>query len=181
MSAARYQLTPAIQSAVCGYILSGGFPHVAAEAAGIPREVFDRWLQRGCGPHRRKKYRLFYDAILQARAQARLSAESRAIQKDALAWLKCGPGKETTHSPGWTNPTKPQANTDRAAFSWLLAGEVQEMLALVLRVLAPHPELRAQVAEALAQQAKLRSPELVPSAPSSPAPVRPLQEEDHAS
>ena len=42
-----YPLTPDVQKAVCAYIAAGGFPHVAAEAAGVPRHVFDDWMRRG--------------------------------------------------------------------------------------------------------------------------------------
>ena len=67
MSIRRYRLTPELQSAICGYILSGGYPHVAAEAAGLPREVFDAWLRRAHARRPATKYRLFYEAIMQAR------------------------------------------------------------------------------------------------------------------
>jgi hypothetical protein len=30
-----------------GLLRAGGFPHVAAEAADVPHEVFDDWLKRG--------------------------------------------------------------------------------------------------------------------------------------
>ena len=77
MSIRRYPLTPQMQAAICGYILSGGFPHVAAEAAGVPREVFDGWLRRARARRPKKKYRLFFEAISQARAQVRLVGASR--------------------------------------------------------------------------------------------------------
>ena len=47
MARPRYRLTPALQEKIVAYIRAGGFPHVAAEAAGLPRRVFERWLERG--------------------------------------------------------------------------------------------------------------------------------------
>jgi hypothetical protein len=32
------ELTDAIQADICAYIRAGGFPHVAAEAAGVPSD-----------------------------------------------------------------------------------------------------------------------------------------------
>ena len=84
MSMPRYPLTPELQSAICGYILSGGYPHVAAEAAGVPREVFDSWLRRARARRPKKKYRLFFEAIMQARAQVRLAAGVAAAVRCAV-------------------------------------------------------------------------------------------------
>jgi len=150
MSTRRYQLTPELQTTICGYILSGGYPHVAAEATGIPREVFDGWMRRARARAPTKKYRLFYEAIVQARGQVRLAAEAKALTKDPLAWLKCGPGKETPDAPGWTNPPRAQVDGDPEAVNLLLRRETQDLMATLLRILEPFPEVRTRVAEALA-------------------------------
>jgi hypothetical protein len=151
MSIGRYPLTPELQAAICGYILSGGFPHVAAEAAGVPREVFDGWLRRARARRPKKKYRLFFEAIMQARAQVRLAAEAKALLKDPFGWLKCGPGKEMPDAPGWTNPPRAQVDGDSEAVNLLLRRETQELVATLLQVLQPFPEVRAAVAEALSK------------------------------
>jgi hypothetical protein len=150
MSTRRYQLTAELQTTICGYILSGGYPHVAAEAAGIPREVFDGWMRRARARAPTKKYRLFYEAIVQARGQVRLAAEAKALTKDPLAWLKCGPGKETPDAPGWTNPPRAQVDGDPEAVNLLMRRETQDLMATLLRILEPFPEVRTRVAEALA-------------------------------
>jgi hypothetical protein len=149
MSQTRHRLTPAVQTVICRYILSGSYPQVAAEAAGIPREVFDRWMRRAQVRRPKKKYRLFYEAVMQASAQVRLSAEARALAKDPFAWLKCGPGKETADRPGWSNPPRAQDRRGQAV-NLLLRRETQDLVTTLLRVLQPHPQVRAAVADALA-------------------------------
>ncbi len=142
MTTARPRLTIELQALICRYILSGAYPHVAAEAAGLPRDVFLRWY---------RKRRGFRVAIQQAHAQARLGAEARAMTKDPLAWLKCGPGKDAPEAPGWTNP--PRAQNQAAQASRLLERrETQQMIALLLSVLEPFPEVRLAVAEAIDRQ-----------------------------
>jgi hypothetical protein len=150
MSARRHPLTPAVQARICHYIRLGAFPHVAAEACGVPREVFELWLARGRRRRPERKYRLFREEVLQAQAEARMRAESRALVEDALSWLKSGPGKETPASPGWANPSRPQPG-DEPALNPLLHAETQQMLAALLRALEPFPEARAAAAAALAQ------------------------------
>jgi hypothetical protein len=148
MTATRHRLTPELQQAICGFILSGGYPHVAAEAAGLPREVFDCWLRRGAGARPSRKYRLFREAILSAQAQARLAAESRVMDGNPLAWLKHGPGRDTPDQPGWSNPPRAMPVASEAV-SLLLHQQTQELIATLLRLLQPYPEVRAAVAEAL--------------------------------
>lgn len=146
----RHKLTPEIQASICTYLRAGGFPHVAAEAAGVPRQVFELWLRRGRARKPRRKYRLFVEAVAQAQAQVRLLAEMAAYKKDPLTWLKSGPGKETPDNPGWTNPGKNQAKSGEDQADWLLTPRIQELLAELLRALAPFPQAREAVAQALA-------------------------------
>src|SRR5262245_33430655 len=108
VSRSQYRLTPEIQREICAYIRAGGFAHVAAEAAGIPREVFDQWLQLGQREEKWTKYHEFHAAIRQSQAQARLTAEIAAFKKDPVTWLKQGPGREKADNPGWTTAVKPQ-------------------------------------------------------------------------
>jgi hypothetical protein len=108
----------------------------------VPRDVFTRWFRK------RRSFRL---AILQAHAQARLGAEARAMTKDPLAWLKCGPGKDAPEAPGWTNPPRAQSKTAEPT-RLLDQPETQQLLALILRVLEPYPEIRLLVADALEQE-----------------------------
>src|SRR5438105_549052 len=95
----RHTLTPAVEQALVAYIRAGGFPHVAAEAAGVPREVFADWMRKGEQPGARGQYRNFALAVRQAVAHARLGAEVSVRTDKPLDWLRNGPGRETADSP----------------------------------------------------------------------------------
>jgi hypothetical protein len=144
------KITPEIQSTICAFIMAGGFPHVAAQAAGVPQEKFQEWWHKGSLPKANALFRHFYLAVEQAKAQARLNAEMKVMEGNPLAWLKSGPGKENSNSPGWTGVIKPQITQDNRQINVLLSPEMQGVFAAVLQVLAPFPEARAAVASALA-------------------------------
>src|SRR5262245_59058160 len=72
MNDPRHQLTPRIQELICAYLRAGSFPHVAAEAAGVPQKVFERWLRWGRAKRPVPLYRDFYEAVSRAQAEARL-------------------------------------------------------------------------------------------------------------
>src|SRR5215207_126872 len=96
--------TPELEQQICSWIRSGGFPHVAAECAGVPTAVFERWLRVGSRPRAPRAYRDFAAEVRKAVAQARMRAEIDAYKQDATVWLKSGPGKDNPASPGWSNP-----------------------------------------------------------------------------
>src|SRR5437870_5598002 len=101
------KLTPALEVDIIAFIRAGVYPHIAAQAAGVPREVFDNWT--GCGikhPSKSKKTK-FRLKVEQAVAQAQAKSEIEAFQSDPMGWLKNGPGKEVQGSPGWAAPPKP--------------------------------------------------------------------------
>ena len=100
--------TPEIEKMILAYVRAGGFTHVAAEAAGVPRDLFDAWMRKGEGKRPPKVYRLFAVAVRQAEAQARLGAEVAALKDKPMDWLKAGPGKETAARPGWSALAKPR-------------------------------------------------------------------------
>src|SRR5436190_21153415 len=102
MNDPRHQLTPETQREICAFIRSGSFPHVAAEAAGVPHKVLERWMKWGKAARPAPLYRDFYEAVCQAQAHARVVAENRAFEHATITWLKSGPGKETPRMPGWT-------------------------------------------------------------------------------
>jgi hypothetical protein len=83
-------------------IRDGAYDWVAAEAVGIHRSTFYRWLAQG--EQGEQPYARFADAVLQARAEARRDAERRAFREHPLAWLRQGPGRARHDSPGWGNP-----------------------------------------------------------------------------
>ncbi len=145
----RYRLTPEVERHILGFIRSGGFPWVAAESAGIPRGQFRRWLRRGLKSGGRSRYRLFYQNVLQARAQARLGAEVETRKHDPRFWLTHGPGREQPALPGWTNPPSGRASQKNKRRPAILSNEFLQMLGPVLEALDPYPEAREAVAQEL--------------------------------
>ncbi len=107
MAGRRTKLIPALHAAIVAYIRAGAFEWVAAEAAGIHRATYYRWMDRG-REATSGIYREFYDAVTEARAQARIAAEVQVRQDNPLAWLRYGPGRVSpggrtaTSSPGRT-------------------------------------------------------------------------------
>ncbi|MCC6235826.1 MAG: hypothetical protein IT580_24535 [Verrucomicrobiales bacterium] len=75
---------------------------MAAEAAGIGKSTFYRWLQRD-ESEARGIYHEFGRDIRQARAQARVAAEAEVRRDNPLAWLRYGPGRAGPGEPGWTD------------------------------------------------------------------------------
>ena len=83
----RYTITPDTTHSICAYIRQGGFPDVAAEAAGIPVEIFRQWLAKGQATKAREPYRSFASEVRQAIAQGRIMAEMQVQKKDPRFWL----------------------------------------------------------------------------------------------
>lgn len=149
MTEQRFRLTPQLRQQIVASIRSGGYPHVAAEAWGVPRGIFDQWLRRGHEARAREPYRSFAHEVREAQAQARLRAELAVFEHDPKVWLEHGPGREGTDNPGWTVAVKPTeaAAPERDA---LLDPELLRLFRAVRQVLAPYPEARACVVQALA-------------------------------
>jgi hypothetical protein len=145
----RLGWTSEVEHLILSYIRSGGYPWVAAECAGIPRAMFRQWMRWGVKSGRRSRYRMFYEKVLQARAQARLSAEVETRKNDARYWLTHGPGRETQGSPGWTNPASGRIPPKRERGGRVLSKEFLEMLRPILEALVPYPEAREAVARQL--------------------------------
>jgi hypothetical protein len=142
----RYRLTPEIEGQILSFIRSGGYPWVAAEGAGIPRQVFAQWMRRGVKPRSRQPFRRFYEQVMQARAQARLAAELETRKHDPRYWLTHGPGRERPGAPGWTNPPKALVLEKRKSEERLLSERFLQLVDPVLQALVPFPEARAAVA-----------------------------------
>lgn len=93
----RTRLTPELTEDVIKKIRAGVYPYIAAQAAGVHRSTFYRWMEKGTREGARGIYRDFADRVLRASASARAHAEIRVFKDQPLAWLKTGPGKE-----GWS-------------------------------------------------------------------------------
>lgn len=139
------------QERIASFIRAGGFPHIAAEAAGLPRELFEEWMQRGKDPRSASRYRNFRVAILQAQAQARLAAETKALQEKPMDWLKAGPGRDTAETVGWASPARAHARDTDGFLDAFRHPELQRLFQTLLEVLAPFPEARGAVAAAIEQ------------------------------
>jgi hypothetical protein len=152
MSLDRVRLTPELQERICSYVRSGGYPHVAAEAAGVPREVFDEWLRRGSGRRTRRRYRAFVLAVRQAAAQGRLTKEMEVFRDKPLDWLRYGPGRETADAPGWTSAGKPAFGAAGDGGNPLENPVLLERLHALVARLTHSPEARVAAAEIAAAE-----------------------------
>src|SRR5262245_4634439 len=120
MSRKRYRLTPALMQQILSGIRAGGYPHVVAQAWGVPPAVFEGWLRKGDGPNGRKPYVAFAAEVRQAHAQARLRAENEVFSDKVQVWLEHGPGRERSGQPGWSAAVKgPSAGPVEEVNPWL--------------------------------------------------------------
>src|SRR5438105_2663684 len=106
MGEVHCRLTPEVETEIVNYILTGGFPHICAEAAGIPARVFAQWLAKGRKRTCREKYRIFARNVAKTVAQARMHAEGAVYNKDPAGWLAKGPGRDRPGLPGWSQPVR---------------------------------------------------------------------------
>jgi len=146
-------LTAQIRQQILSAIRSGGFAHIAAEAAGVPTETFVHWLEEGARADALDLYAGFLAEVRQAMAQARLAAEIAAFQKDPKVWLEHGPGKESPGNPGWTGVV--QATTeDEREVDVFSHPEMVDLFRAMKDALADYPDLCRQ----LSQQIHKREP-----------------------
>ncbi|MCI0462849.1 MAG: hypothetical protein L0Z62_38370 [Gemmataceae bacterium] len=132
------------------FLQAGAYGHIAAEAAEISAATLHEWLRRGQGKGATEPYRSFARRYVQTRALARLHAELEVFKKDPKLWLKCGPGKETADSPGWSREVSPsRAQPSASTGSGLDHPLLADLSAAVLEALKPFPEARLAVAAAL--------------------------------
>lgn len=167
MNDRRHKLTLEVQSLICGLIRAGAFPHVAAEAAGIPQRVFERWMR--CGKVRQpvEEYRLFAAAVMTAKAHARALAETDVRKRYPVSWLRSGPGREGDGKPGWTGtvqpvPLKGPDDTMGSSERWWA------VFPPLLDALAPFPEARAAAAAVLARAGVRKAIQIVEEAATLP-------------
>jgi len=147
--------TDKLTKEITAYIRAGGFPHVAAEAAGIAKPVFDSWITKGTKQGAREPFRTFVARINQAKAQARLAAETSAHKEDPKFWLRAGPGREAPQSPGWTAVMRPLLTNQNAATVNLFSSpEFLQFMAMLRTVLAGYPDALAAVSDAMSSEPK---------------------------
>jgi hypothetical protein len=151
MARPTFALTAAVQEEICRYLTAGAFAQVAAEAAGIPAEVFARWLEAGRRKGAREPYRTFSRRVQTAMAQARLLAESAVLEKAPHVWLKSGPGRETPDKPGWTRDVSALTPPGAAADPPLASPEWAALWEKVEHALADFPDARLALSRAFGE------------------------------
>lgn len=141
--------TVTVEAVILGGIRQGGYPHVAAQAAGVEPHLFDDWMHWGTARgSKNKPYREFRSKVLQAQAQARLKAEHAIFSTRPDKWLLLGPGKERTGSPGWSAQAKPVL-TSQTQINLLASPEWNGLWSTILGTLSEFPEARAALVEAV--------------------------------
>ena len=156
-----HPLTPEVARQIVAAIRAGAFPHIAAEAAGIPRNVFQGWLRQGERKGGREPFKSFAKEVRTATAQARLRAEMEVFQGDPKSWLRSGPGKESPQTPGWTGIVKPGITNDLRQINIFNAPDFLEFLKQLRQILAPYPDALQAISQALEKPTikKLKPPE----------------------
>ena len=101
MAGRRPKLTAELQHQIVSFVRAGSYDWVAAEAAGISKTTFYRWMRQG-EQARSGIYFDFHGEVRQARAQSRVAAEAEVRRDNPLAWLRFGPGRQRPGEPGWT-------------------------------------------------------------------------------
>jgi hypothetical protein len=148
---ARPRLTDAIENQICLWVRSGALPHVAAEAEGVPREVFQQWLTWGTrkSPRPLPRYRRFAQRVRTAAAVCRVRVEIQIREKDPKFWLLSGPGKEQPGYPGWTTAVKALPPAEADGVDLFADPGFIGLVHALLAALAPFPEARKVAAQAL--------------------------------
>jgi hypothetical protein len=107
-------------------IRNGAYDHIAAQAAGVHRDTFRNWMERGESDKLEDmEYAEFAQLVMQARADARQIAEGRVWKEKPDTWLLKGPGRERPGEPGWSNETTVNVNTGDTPIklTWVDDGE----------------------------------------------------------
>jgi DNA invertase Pin-like site-specific DNA recombinase len=82
MAGRRLKLTPKLQDRIVGLIELGNYDYVAAQAAGIGKSTFYRWLERG-EKAQSGIYREFWEAVTAAQAKAEVVNLGRIMKAAA--------------------------------------------------------------------------------------------------
>jgi hypothetical protein len=146
MAGRRTLYSPETHRAIVAGIRAGGYDWVAAQAAGVSRSTFRRWMRLGERKAAVEPYRTLAHDVHQARSQARLSAEIEVRKEQPFNWLRFGPGREREEEPGWTESREIKHTGSfevTQSEEWLLIATTLD------EVLKPHAEARLAVAAAL--------------------------------
>lgn len=137
--------TPEIHKAVVATIRAGAYDWVAAEANGIDRMTFHRWMRRG-ETERVEPFWTFSQDVRLARAQARASAELEVKKEQPFNWLRYGPGREREKAEGWTESKEVRHS---GSIDVVHSIEWSRIATTIEQALGPYPEAKLAVANAL--------------------------------
>jgi hypothetical protein len=143
------EFDPARAQMLLAYIRQGGFPFVAADAAGVPPMLFVSWLRRSERPGAREPLRGFAGAVRQAVAHARLLSELTVCKHDPKFWLSHGPGRERPDCTGWAAEPRPTVRPEAAHDA---VAEARTLCSWLLDALTAFPEARAHIAQRLTHE-----------------------------
>lgn len=144
----KTKLTVELENTILSWIRAGGYPHVAALAAGVPESLWRQWQERG---EKRNPYKRFFAKIAQAHATARLKAETSTLEDDPRFWLKHGPGREGLGNPGWANMVNSMPTQTNEISNVFSSGDFLQFMATLRAALAPYPEALKALSGALQQ------------------------------
>jgi hypothetical protein len=140
----RLALTPPLIEQIAAGVRAGGYPHVAAQAWGVPRGTFEDWMSKGakgrgaCG--------LLAKTMGEAHAQARLRSEMLICRDDPRIWLEHGPARDQPNNPGWSSSARPVASPETSPLAY---ASVMSAIGGVIGNLSEHPEAREIIANSL--------------------------------
>lgn len=146
MSGAEPLFTTKTAEQIVMYIRAGTYPWVAAEACGVPRAVFQRWLSLP-DSEGGVRFHAFRIEVMKAAAQARAKAEIDLREANPSYWLRYGPGRETSDQPGWSAPPRAISGKSSAAPDCLDDPEFLDLLHRLNRELDDQPGLRGILAD----------------------------------
>ncbi len=114
-----------------------------------PLLFFVHGCNRGAARRAAARYKAFRAAVIEASAQARVTAELACFQDDPKTWLTKGPGRETAETPGWSGVVRPVvALTDNRSVNLLTDPTSSALLTMLLAALAPYPDARRAAIDA---------------------------------
>jgi hypothetical protein len=146
--------TPALAQQIVAGIRAGGYPHVAAEARGVSRKLFERWLRLGGRKNAPEPFAGFAVEVRSAAAQARLRAEMHILDEAPRVWLEHGPGREGPGNAGWSGSVKATDMATGQQQNPLLDERFLAHCRSMREALAPYPEAHAALMAAMAAMGK---------------------------
>lgn len=111
----RLRLTAPFIEQIAAGVRAGGYPHVAAQAYGVPKATFENWMAKGSKGN--GNHALLAKTLGQAHAQARLRAEMTISRDDPRIWLEHGPARDQPGNPGWSSSARLASSAEPSLFA----------------------------------------------------------------